>query len=42
MTIKKIINEIFYDLNKFNVTDNKLILVTTKFSIKEYEKQKES
>ena len=40
MTIKKIINSIFYDLKKFNVPDNKLILITIKFSIEECEKIK--
>ena len=37
---KKIINSIFYDLKKFNVPDNKLILITIKFSIEECEKIK--
>ena len=39
---KKNINRIFYKLKKFNVPDNKLMLVTIKFSIKEYEKIKRS
>ena len=33
---KKIINKIFYDLGKFNKKDNKITLVTPKFSIAEY------
>ena len=35
---QKLINRILYDLKKFNVPDNKLTLVTIKFSIKEHEK----
>ena len=37
---KKIINSIFYDLKKFNVPDNKLILINIKFSIEGCEKIK--
>ena len=37
---KKIVNRIIYDLKKFNVPDNKLTLVTIRFSIEEYEKIK--
>ena len=39
---KKNINRIFYKLKKFNVPDNKLMLVKIKFSIKEHEKIKRS
>lgn len=37
---KKTINKIFYDLVKFNKKDNKITLVTPKFSIAEYKKLK--
>ena len=37
---KKIVNEIFYDVGKFNEKDNKITLVTLKFSIAEYKKLK--
>ena len=37
---KKFISKIFYDVGKFNKKDNKITLVTLKFSIAEYKKLK--
>ena len=37
---KKIVNEIFYDVGRFNKKDNKITLVTLKLSIAEYKKLK--
>ena len=37
---QKIINKIFYGVQKFDKKDNKITLVTLKFSIPEYKKLK--
>ena len=39
---KKMINKIFYDLKKFNAKDQKITIVTLKFSMKKFEKIKKS
>ena len=35
---KKLIDKILFDLNKFNKKDNKIILISLKFSIENYDK----
>ena len=37
---QKVLNKILYDTEKFNKKDNKITLITVRFSMKEYEKIK--